>query len=58
MKSLRVSEMLLLIIYLSTDMQHKCKMLAVEKYTSKLFHRSHRNWLKFQLYKRVDKYLL
>lgn len=22
-------------------MQHKCKMLVVEKYTSKLFHRSH-----------------
>jgi len=27
--------------YLSTDMQHKCIMLAVEKYTSKLFHMSH-----------------
>lgn len=22
-------------------MQHKCKMLVVEKYTSKLFHKSH-----------------
>lgn len=28
---------------LSTDMQHKCNMLAVEKYTSKLFHTSHMN---------------
>lgn len=28
---------------LSTDIQHKCNMLAVEKYTSKLFQRSHTN---------------
>ena len=27
--------------YLSTDIQHKCKMLAVEKYTSNEFHASH-----------------
>lgn len=29
--------------YLSTEMQQRCKILAVEKYTSKLFHRSHTN---------------
>lgn len=29
--------------YLSTDIQHKCSMLAVEKYTSKLFQTSHIN---------------
>lgn len=26
---------------LSTEMQHRCNMLAVEKYTSKLFQTSH-----------------
>lgn len=31
------------ITHLSTDIQHKCRMLAVEKYTSKLFHTSHIN---------------
>jgi hypothetical protein len=29
--------------YLSTDMQHKWSILAVEKYTSKLFHTLHMN---------------
>lgn len=29
--------------YLSTEMQHRCNMLAVEKYTSKLFHKSQKN---------------
>lgn len=27
--------------HLSTEMQHKCKILAVEKYTSRLFHTLH-----------------
>lgn len=38
--------------YLSTDMQHKCNILAVEKYTSKLFQTSHINGPKSHL-KRV-----
>ena len=32
-----------IITHLSTLIQHKCNMLAVEKYTSKLFQRSHTN---------------
>lgn len=32
-----------LFAYLSTEIQQRCNMLAVEKYTSKLFQRSHKN---------------
>lgn len=38
---LKTNKMIILYTYLSTLMQHRCKIEAVEKYTSKEFHTSH-----------------
>lgn len=40
--------------HLSTDMQHRCNILAVEKYTSKLFQTSHMKGPKSHLQKKGD----